>query len=267
MPAPSPSSETLPFGTLLRSWRTRRRLSQLDLALEAEISSRHLSFIETGRSRPSRDMVLRLAEELDLPLRDRNALLLAAGYAPLYPERPLADHALAGVRSMIERVLKGHLPFPAIAVDRHWTLVAANEALAPLLEGADPALLAPPVNVLRLSLHPAGVAPRIVNLPDWRAHILSRLRRELAERPDAQLAALAEELSGYPLPSTDHRPAAIDETSEIAIPLQIEAGGAVLSFLSTTMVFGTPRDVTVSELAIEAFFPADDATAAALARR
>ena len=263
----SPShSQTPTFGALLRDWRQRRRVSQLDLALEAEISSRHLSFMETGRSRPSRDMVLRLAEQLDMPLRDRNALLLAAGYAPVYSEKPLQDPSLGPVRAMIERVLKGHEPFPALAIDRHWTLVAANAAVAPLLEGCDAKLLAPPVNVLRLSLHPAGLSGRIVNLPEWREHLLERLRRQVAHSGDPALAALLAELAAYPAPHSDRRPSA-SVIADVAIPFQLATPQGVLSFLSTSMVFGTPRDVTVAELAIEAFLPADDFTAAALSPR
>ncbi|MCP8937455.1 helix-turn-helix transcriptional regulator [Alsobacter sp. SYSU M60028] len=258
--SPSPAN----FGLLLRDWRQRRRISQLDLALEAEISSRHLSFIETGRARPSREMVLRLAEQLDVPLRERNALLLAAGFAPVYPERRLDDPVLKPVRDMIGRVLKGHEPFPAVAIDRHWTLVAANAAVAPLLAGASETLLAPPVNVLRLSLHPEGLAPRIANLPEWRHHLLSRLRRQVAESGDPVLAALQDELLSYPVPHSDRSPSMAEEVAEIAIPLQIATPGGVLSFLGTSMVFGTPRDVTVSEIAIEAFLPADEATANAL---
>ena len=189
-----------PVGELLRGWRQRRRLSQLDLALEAEISSRHLSFLETGRSQPSRDMLLHLAERLDVPLRERNVLLTAAGYAPVFAERALTDPALQAARKAVELVLKGHEPFPALAVDRHWTLVAANAAVAPLLAGADPALLAPPVNVLRLSLHPNGLAPRIENLREWRAHLLERLRRQVELTADPVLAALMDELRAYPSP-------------------------------------------------------------------
>ncbi|WP_244643685.1 helix-turn-helix domain-containing protein [Alsobacter metallidurans] len=258
-------ADTHTFGGLLRTWRQRRRVSQLDLSLDAEISSRHLSFLETGRARPSRDMVLRLAEQLDLPLRDRNALLLAAGYAPVYPERPLADPLLGPVRDLVERVLKGHEPLPALAIDRHWTLVAANAAVAPLLAGCAPALLEPPVNVLRLSLHPDGLSGRIVNLPEWREHLLERLRRQAAHSGDPALSTLMAELMGYPAPATDRRHAAT-ELTEVAIPFRIATEGSVLSFLSTSMVFGTPRDVTVAELAIEAFWPADDTTAAAFKR-
>lgn len=250
-----------PVGDLLREWRQRRRLSQLDLACEAEISTRHLSFVETGRAAPSRDMVLHLAQQLDVPLRERNALLLAAGYAPVFPERPLADPALRAAREAVERVLAAHMPYPALALDRSWTLLAANSALAPLLTGADPALLAPPVNVLRLSLHPAGLAPRIRNLPEWRAHLLERLRHQAALTADPALDSLLAELRGYPAAAEMDAP----DHAVIAVPLRLAVEGhGTLSFLSTTTVFGTPVDVTLSELCIEAFLPADAATADAL---
>jgi len=256
-------------GEHLREWRQRRRLSQLDLALEANVSSKHLSFVETGRARPSRDMILHLAERLDIPLREQNILLVSAGYAAAFPERPLDDPALAVAREAVEVVLKGHEPYPALAVDRHWRLVAANAAVAPLLTGADPALLEPPVNVLRLSLHPDGVAPRIVNLAEWRAHILMRLRQQIEVSADPVLAALYDELSGYPAPSVDPRkpPARPNnEFGNVVVPLQLASAQGTLSFFSTTTVFGTPIDVTLAELAIEAFFPADAATAEILRR-
>ena len=251
------------FGEQLRRWRRMRRMSQLDLALEAEISSRHLSFVETGRSRPSREMVLRLAETLDVPLRARNGLLVAAGLAPQYPERSLDDPALAPARRAIEMILKGHEPFPALAVDRRWNLVAANDALAPFLAGVAPALLAPPVNVLRLSLHPDGLAPRILNLAEWKAHLVQRLRDQHAAAADAELLALCEELQAYPA-GGEGVGESVRDFGGIAVPMVIEAGGARLSFLSTTTMFGTPVEVTLSEIAIEAFFPADEQTAAAL---
>lgn len=248
------------FGDLLRDWRKRRRLSQLDLATEADISQRHLSFVESGRAKPSRDMVLHLAEQLDIPLRERNFLLVAAGYAPVFPERALEDPAMRAARDAVERVLAGHEPHPAIAVDRHWTLLSANRAFAPLLEGIDGALLAPPVNVLRLSLHPKGAAPRIANLAEWRAHILARLRRQAEVSADPVLRALLDELRAYPAPAAA-RPV---DTDGIAVPLRLATPDGTLSFLSTTMVFGTPVDITLSELTIEAFFPADAETAAAM---
>jgi transcriptional regulator with XRE-family HTH domain len=250
-------SQTLPVGEQLRAWRSRRRLSQLDLALDAEISARHLSFLETGRSRPSRPMLLRLAERLGIPARDRNVLLVAAGFAPALPERSLDDPALAAARRAVDLVLKAYEPFPALAVDRHWHLIAANAGLAPLLVGVAPHLLEPPVNVLRLSLHPEGAAPRIVNLPEWRAHILHRLEAQVEASADSALAALLAELRAYP---GGTGPTA-DTHGGVAVPLVFRAGERTLSFLSTTTMFGTPIDVTLTELAIEAFLPADEATA------
>ncbi|AUX43423.1 XRE family transcriptional regulator [Sorangium cellulosum] len=253
-------------GDLLRAWRQRRRMSQLDLACEADISTRHLSFLETGRAQPSRDMVVLLAERLDVPLRDRNQLLVAAGYAPLYPERSLDDPALAAARRAVELVLAGHEPYPAIAIDRHWHLVAANGAIGPLLAGAAPDLLRPPVNVLRLSLHPAGIAPRIENLPEWRGHLLGRLRRQVEISGDPGLEKLLAELEVYPVADGSRRAEAArgHDHAPIAVPLRFRTEAGTLSFLSTTMVFGTPVDVTLSELAVESFFPADQATAEAL---
>ena len=258
---------TQPVGVMLRDWRRRRRLSQLDLALEADISSRHLSFLETGRSRPSRDMLLHLAERLEVPLRGRNALLVAAGYAPVFRETPLEDPALGAARRAVELVLAGHEPFPALAVDRHWTLVASNRAVPLMLAGLDPSMLAAPVNVLRLSLHPRGLAPRIVNLAEWRTHLLARLRRQIDATADAVLAELHDELNTYPVPREDPpgAPPATDYAG-VAIPFQLATEAGVLSFLSTTTIFGTPVDITLSELALESFFPADAATSDALSR-
>jgi transcriptional regulator with XRE-family HTH domain len=249
-----------PVGEQLRLWRGRRRLSQLELALDAEISARHLSFLETGRSQPSRGMLLRLAERLSIPPRDRNRLLVAAGFAPAWPERTLDDPALAAARRAVDLVLKAYEPFPALAVDRHWLLVAANAGLAPLLAGVAPELLVPPVNVLRLSLHPDGVAPRIVNLAQWRGHVLKRLGEQVDCSGDGVLAALLDELSA--LPGAGSRE--VDTMGGVAIPLVLRTELGELSFLGTTTVFGTPVDVTLSELAIEAFLPADAATAALL---
>jgi transcriptional regulator with XRE-family HTH domain len=264
----SPSERAVPpmsrtVGDLLREWRQRRRMSQLLLASEADVSTRHLSFVESGRATPSREMIMHLAERLDVPLRARNALLVAAGYAPLFRERPLSDPQLGAAREAVERVLKGHEPYPAIAVDRHWTIVAANRALAPLIAAASPALLAPPVNALRLSLHPDGIASSIVNWHSWRAHLLARLQRQVDVSGDATLAALHEELAGYPAPSgaQDTQPAETAPVDQIVVPLRLATPHGVLSFFSTTTVFGTPVDVTLSELAIEAFFPADQQTA------
>jgi transcriptional regulator with XRE-family HTH domain len=251
------------FGDYLRHWRQHRRLSQLDLAQDAEISTRHLSFVETGRSVPSREMVLRLAERLDVPLRERNALLVAAGYAPMYRERPLDDPALAPARSAIDTILKSHEPFPALAVDRHWNLVAANRMVPHLMEGADASLLQPPLNVLRLSLHPKGIAPKIANLVQWRAHVFERLRHQVQATGDSVLAALLEELRACPVPEgCDER---LDgEMLGVLMPFRFRTPAGTLSFISTTTIFGTPVDVTLQELALETFFPADDATAQAL---
>ena len=262
MNAVHPSSPSV--GHLLRSWRQRRRLSQLDLACEAEVSTRHVSFLETGRALPSRDMLLHLAETLDIPLRDRNVLLIAAGYAPVYPKRGLDDPALRAAREAVDLVLAGHEPYPALAIDRHWILLAANRAVAPLLSGIAPQQLQPPLNVLRLSLHPEGLAPRIVNLQQWRGHVLQRLQRQVELTADPVLAALLEELRGYPILegfAAAERHGGSDEASHVVVPLRLHTEAGVLALLSTTTVFGTAVDVTLAELAIEAFFPADARTA------
>jgi hypothetical protein len=222
-----------------------------------------LSFVETGRAIPSRDMILTLAERLDVPLRERNVLLVAAGYAPVFSERPLDDPALSAARKAVDLVLKGHEPYPALAIDRHWTMVAANRAVALLLAGVAPALLQPPVNVLRLSLHPDGLAPRIANLAEWRAHLIARLRREIELTADVALSALLDELTLYPAPPGQRR-AKQGEYAGVVVPFRLATEEGILSFLSTTTVFGTPVDVTLSEIALECFYPADDATAAAL---
>jgi transcriptional regulator with XRE-family HTH domain len=263
-----PAGRTVPpVGDLLRQWRRRRGFSQLDLACEADISTRHVSFLETGRSLPSRSMVIHLAERLGIPLRERNALLVAAGYAPVYSEYRLDDPALLAARKAVDLVLTGHEPFPALAVDRHWTLVAANRAVTPLLAGAAEDLLRPPVNVLRLSLHPAGLASRIDNFNQWRGHVLTRLARQVDVSADPVLASLHAELKALPAPVT---PGPGTNTAEghadVVVPLRLRTEAGPLSFFSTTTVFGTAVDVTLSELAIEAFFPADAATAEALRR-
>ncbi|GAA5235055.1 helix-turn-helix transcriptional regulator [Verticiella sediminum] len=255
-------------GDYLRLWRKRRRLSQLDLALAAEVSQRHLSFLESGRAAPSRQMLLRLAEQLDVPLQERNAMMLAAGYAPTYTEHTLEHPSMAPARDAIERVLKGHEPFPALAVDRHWQLLMANAALGALLDGVrDRGLLAPPVNVLRLSLHPDGLATRIDNLAEWRAHVLERLRHQIASTQDPALADLLRELAAYPVggqPPSAH--AVAPEGAGVFVPLRLKTPGGLLSFISTTTVFGTPRDVLLAGIAVEAFFPADARTRQALER-
>src|SRR3954466_4346433 len=245
-----------PVGTPLRSWRQRRRLSQLDLSNEAGVSARHLSFVETGRSRPSREMVLRLAEQLEVPLRARNELLVAAGYAPVYGRRGLDAPDMAAVRRAIETVLAAYEPFPAVVVDRGWHLVAGNRGGPLLTDGVDPRLLEPPVNVLRLSLHPDGMAPRIRNLAQWRAHVLHRLAREARLSGDPGLAALHRELAALP-GGTDPRPPA-----GTPAPLRTGPAPGELAFLSTVTTFGTAVDVTAAEVSIEAFLPADEATAA-----
>ena len=250
------------IGAALRRWRQRRHLSQLDLACEAEISARHLSFVETGRATPSREMVLHLAEQLDVPLRERNALLVAAGYAPVFSERPLGDPALEAARKAVELVLHGHEPYPAIAVDRRWTLIAANATAMRLMGSVDASLLQPPVNVVRVSLHPSGLAPTIVNLAEWRAHVVTRLRRQIDLTADAALEELLAEIRAYPAGGA--ATIANDPYGGVIIPLRLSSRAGVLSFLSTTTVFGTPVDITLSELAVEAFFPADRATADAL---
>lgn len=254
------------IGNHIRNWRQRRRLSQLAFALDANISQKHLSFIESGRSLPSREMVLRLAEHLKVPLRERNLMLLAAGYAPVFPERRLDDPALRAARSAIDLVLKAHEPFPAIAIDRHWTLVASNAAVPKLLEMvADKSLLEQPVNVLRLSLAPGGLAPHIVNFPEWRIHLLARLRHQIEITADPKLELLMRDLQSCPLPTSQaNKNVPVPDHSSIVVPFCLNTAHGILSFLSTTTVFGTPVDITLSELALEVFFPADKATAEAL---
>lgn len=250
------------FGDLLRAWRQRRHLSQLDLANQVAVSTKHLSFIETGRAKPSREMVLHLADHLDVPLRDSNQLLLAAGFAPIYPESSLHSPQMMAVRETLQRLLAAHQPFPAVVVDRWWHLVEANASLLALASDVAEHLLAPPVNVLRLTLHPDGLAPRIANLGEWRGHLLGRLRRQVALTADPELADLLEELTAYPCDQPDDEP---HGTGEVVVPLRLRVGDAELALLSTVATFGTPLDVTVAELVIEAFFPADEATGAWLA--
>lgn len=252
-------------GGLLREWRQRRRLSQLALAVEAEVSARHLSFVETGRSRPSRELVLHLAEHLEVPLRERNSLLLAAGYAPAYSHSPLDAEEMAPVQAAVGTIVASHEPFPALAVDRHWDVVSANApALALMADGVATELLTPVPNVLRVSLHPRGLAPRIANLAEWAGHLLERLDRQIAASGDPDLIALADELHGYPGVSRRHGPASV--ASRLFVPLVLRAGDVELRLFSTVTTFGTALDITVAELAVESFFPADAATAAALTR-
>lgn len=244
-------------------------MSQLDLAMEAEISTRHLSFVETGRAQPSREMLLHLAESLEIPLRERNVLLTAAGYAPIFAERALDDPAMKAARQAIDLILAGHEPYPALAIDRHWTMVAANRVVAHILKDVEPKLTTPPLNVLRLTLHPAGLASRIVNLAEWRGHLLTRLRHQIELSGDVVLVDLYEELAAYPMPEaqtntpplTQNVGASVDHSvATMVIPFQLRTDLGVLTFLGTTMVFGTPVDVMLSELAIESFFPADAET-------
>lgn len=262
-----------PPGYLLRRWRERRRLTQLDLANLAGVSTRHLSYVETGRSRASREMVLNLADHLGIPLRERNRLLLAAGYAPVYDETALDSPRLSAVRDAVRHVLRGHEPYPALVIDRHWNLVDATSGLALLTEDVDAALLAPPVNVLRVALHPDGLASRVLNRAQWREHLLSRLRQQVDLSADPVLEALLHEVRGYPPPDdpadggTGDLTVAGSRPGDPAVPLRLLHRGRVLAFVSTVTMFGTPLDVTVSELVIEAFYPADDATAALLRRR
>jgi transcriptional regulator with XRE-family HTH domain len=252
------------FGELLREWRRRRNVSQLELSLDASISARHLSFVETGRSKPSRDIVARLAETLDVPLRERNALLLAAGYAPQYSERPLESAEMEPVRSALDRFLRAHEPYPALVIDRRHNLVAANDALTALTDGCAPELLAPPANAIRIALHPQGMAPRTLNLAEWSAHLIARLRREAAITGEPDLEQLREEVSAYPGVVSD---APISERSgEIAVPLRLAAPQHELVFISTLSTFGTAVDITLSELSIEAFYPANAETAMRMLR-
>ena len=253
---------TSAVGSAFREWRRHRHLSQLELALSADVSSRHLSFIETGRSLPSREMVLHLTERLSVPLRQRNELLLMAGYAPAFSERPIDDPALGAAREAMQRLIAAHEPYPALAVDRHWNVVAANKATAPLSDCVALHLRQQPVNVLRNSLHPEGLAPRIRNLRQWRAHLLSRLQRQIDLAPDPALVSLLEERKGYRVP--EGAPPAPAPGASPLVPMQLDIGVGTLSLISTTLVFGTPLDITLSELALEAFFPADPESATLL---
>ncbi|WP_329037176.1 helix-turn-helix transcriptional regulator [Streptomyces sp. NBC_01725] len=257
-------------GPLLRGWREQRRISQLELALRADSSARHISFVETGRSRPSEAMILRLSEHLDVPVRERNTLLLAAGYAPRFTETAMDDPSMAVVREGLERLLRGYEPYPALIVDGTYTLVAANRGLALLMEGVPEHLLVPPVNAMRAILHPEGAAPRIRNFRQWRLHLLHQMERQIALARSEELRALYEEVAAYPPPegvgdgpegAEDAEDAAAFALGTFALPLRIEHGGQVLTFLSSISTFNTPMDVTVAELAIETFLPADPATA------
>lgn len=251
-------STTHEAGSLLREWRQRRNVSQLDLAHTAGVSARHVSFIETGRSRPTSSMILRLCDHLSVPLREQNRLLLAGGYAPAHPEHALDAPPMAAMHEAIDAILAGHEPYPALVVDGGWDLVAANETIYAMLEGVAPHLLEPPVNVIRLSLDPEGLAPRIVNLDEWREHLRLRLEKEYAATGDDRLRELVE------LATVSTSGGSTVQTAGLVVPLRLRGDGTELSFISTTTVFGTPREVTLSELAIEAFYPTDDATRVAL---
>ncbi|MFG3258553.1 helix-turn-helix domain-containing protein [Streptomyces sp. NPDC048172] len=254
-----------PLGALLRGWRERAGFSQLELALRADSSARHISFIETGRTAPSREMVLRLADTLDVPVRERNALLLAAGFAPAFPATPLDDPALDILRGHLERMVAAYDPYPALVVDGVYNVLAANRGVATLSEGVAPHLLEPPLNAMRLTLHPEGLAPRIRNLPEWRGHLLDQMSRQLALHRSSALRAVYEEVEAYPLPpGSEERAERAGDESPFALPMLVEHDGGVLSFLSTITTFNTPVDVTVSELAVETLLPADPATAKAL---
>ncbi|WP_156722145.1 helix-turn-helix domain-containing protein [Streptomyces apocyni] len=265
-------------GPLLRGWREQRRISQLELALRADSSARHVSFVETGRSRPSEEFLLRLAEHLDVPVRERNALLLAAGYAPRFSETPLDDPSMGVLREGLERLLRGYEPYPALVVDATYNVVAANRGIAMLLDGMPERLLAPPLNAMRLTLHPEGLAPKIRNLAEWRGHLLHQMERQIALQRSDALRALYEEVAAYPAPGAASGSRSLgDDTDDLdaddldadapatrvpyfALPLVIEHEGRVLSFVSSISTFNTPMDVTVAELAIETLLPADPAT-------
>lgn len=253
------NQQRIPFGPMLRRWRERRRMTQTDLALGAASSTRHLSFLETGRAQPSREMIGRLSDVLEVPLRQRNELLLAAGFAPAFAESGI--DALAAAKAAMDRILEAHRPYPAFAVDRHWTVVLSNSALPQLYEGCSPALMARPVNAMRLMLHPDGMAPRILNYPAWRTYSLDLLRRQVEANGDPVLHALMREVAGYPVPAGQSEAAGFDEAERLATPLRLATRLGPVSFLNTFTVFGTAQDITLAELALEMLFPADQQTA------
>ncbi|MFE6889498.1 helix-turn-helix domain-containing protein [Streptomyces sp. NPDC057694] len=258
---------TSEVGRLLRGWRERRRVSQLDLALRADSSARHISFVETGRSRPSEEFLLRLAEHLDVPVRERNALLLAAGYAPRFAETSLDDPSLGALRAGLDQLLRGYEPYPALIVDATYNVVAANRGIALLMESLPEHLLtAEPLNAMRLTLHPEGLAPRIRNLRAWRGHLLAQMERQIALARSSALRALYDEVAAYPVPERDDDPEPADDVPYFALPMVIEHDGHVLSFVSSISTFNTPMDVTVAELAVETLLPADPATVKYLQR-
>lgn len=254
----------IPFGPLLRRWRERRRMTQADLALAADSSTRHLSCLETGKAQPSREMIGRLAEFLDVPLRDRNSLLLAAGYAPAFRES--AIDGLEAAKAAMDRVLQAHKPYPAFAVDRHWNVVLSNNALPQLYEGCSEDLMRPPVNAMRLILHPNGMAPRIRNYAAWRAYSQSLLRRQIEANADSTLHSLLVEIAAYPAPAGQDPKTDFEGSERLATPLRLATRFGEVSFLNTITVFGTANDITLAELALEMLFPADDQTVAIAAK-
>lgn len=258
------AAQQLPFGALLRHWRQQRRMTQLDLALAAGSSTRHLSCLETGRAQPSREMIAQLAECMNIPLREQNALMLAAGFAPAFQERSLEE--LQAARQAMDTVLEAHLPYPAFAVDRRWNVILSNSALPELYEGCSEELLRRPVNAVRLMLHPQGMAARILNYADWRAHTLHLLRGQAEARLDPDLEALMAEVRGYPDPIPSGRNAGFEASQRLATPLILSTRFGTVSFLNTITVFGTPNDVTLAELALEMLFPADKDTVATVQR-
>jgi transcriptional regulator with XRE-family HTH domain len=252
-------------GTLLREWRQRRNLSQLEVAVRSAISARHLSFIETGRAQPSRQMVLHLAEHLDVPLRERNHLLLAAGFAPLFGEHSLNENEMAPIRAALERFLTAHEPYPALVMDRRWDIVAANRGIAFVTRGVADDLLAPPANALRIALHPRGLAPRISNFAEWSDYLLTRLRRDIDTTRDPSLEALYEEVIAYPAITAEADRATSPNPNDILLIHELRVDEAQLALFSTVTTFGTARDVMLAELTIEAFYPANTSTADILA--
>lgn len=261
--APTPTRRAS-VGDHLRHWRQLRRLSQLDLAADAELSTRHLSCVETGKASPSRELVLRLCERLAVPLRERNAWLVAAGYAPMYREHAMDDPTMQAARRAVQHILDSHEPWPAVAFDRHWNMVMANRMVAPLLADVSPTLLQPPINLLRISLHPDGLAPRIANLNQWREHLFARLRQQIHQTGDEGLADLLTELMAYPAQPADAAQHLDGEHPGVLMPFLFQTPGGTLHLISTTTVFGSPVDITLQELALETFFPGDEATADAL---
>lgn len=251
-------------GDHLHHWRKLRRLSQQDLALEAELSTRHLSCVETGKSNPSRELVLRLCERLSVPLRERNVWLVAAGYAPMYREQQLGAPDMHTVCKAVQHLLDQLTPWPAVAFDRHWNLVLANDMVQPLLDGVDPILLTPPINLLRVSLHPMGLATRIINLGQWRAHLFSRLQQQIQITRDPTLKALLSEIKGYPAPSVEQTLALEVDHPDVFIPFIIQTPFGILNLITTTTVFGSPTDITLQELALETLIPGDEVTAQSL---